>query len=304
MAMLSRVADSLFWMGRYLERAEQMARQFQVTQGILTDLAGPDPEGAKAEWQTTLASLCVPNLSLERLVFDATELSTLAGCIVQARENARQVREVIGTEMWERLNESHWRVIEATGPDEGETAANRLLTEVLMTTATWDGLTDSCMHRGEAWLFLKLGKWIERLERIARVTLARHRQSASSDSTTTQNVVSIVMLKSVGALEAYRKLSPTGVDRQLVLEFLLFHPSFPRSLRFCALEAASHTARLSQLCHESDAAVGRAFGRLASRLENTDIEEAVEGGVEVFLKDVLADNGRASALLQRSYFLH
>ena len=304
MAMLSRVADSLFWMGRYLERAEQMARQLTVTRDILVDLAEPDPEGAKAEWQAALTSLCVPNLSLERLIFDATDVSTLAGCIGQSRENARQVREIIANEMWERLNQTHWSVIESRGLEQEETAITQILSEVLMTTANWDGLTDSCMHRGEAWIFLKLGKWIERMERIGRTAIARLQQSAATHSTTQENVVSVVMLKSVGAIEAYRKLSPTKVDRRLVLDFLLFQPNFPRSLRFCALEASELTQRLSQFCREADAAVGRAFGRLASRLEHSDMDEVIGSGVEPFLNDVLADNGRASSLLQRSYFLH
>jgi uncharacterized alpha-E superfamily protein len=304
MVMLSRVADSLYWMGRYLERAEQMARQLEVTRDILVDLAEPDPDGARAEWQAMLASLCVPNLSLERLIFDATEMSSIAGCVTQARENARQVREIIANEMWERLNQSHWNVIETRGIAHDETAIAQILTDILMTGATWDGLTDASMHRGEAWIFLKLGKWIERVERIARVAMARQRQRETTQSTTQDNVISIVMLKSAGAIEAYRKLSPTKVDRQLVLDFLLFQPDFPRSLRFCALEAAELTQRLSHFCRGADTAVGRAFGRLASRLEHSDLEEVLDGGLQTFLNDVLTDNGRASALLQKSYFLH
>jgi uncharacterized alpha-E superfamily protein len=301
MAMLSRVADSLYWMGRYVERAEQVARQLEVTRDILVDLAEPDPEGAKAEWQATLASLCVPNLSLERLVFDATELHSLAGCIGQARENARQVREVIANEMWEGINQAHWTLIDARGADHDETAMTQILSETLKTTATWDGLTDCSMHRGEAWIFLKLGKWIERLERIGHTVAARLQQAARSQSA--ENVISIVMLKSVGAIEAYRKLSPTRAERRAVVEFLLFQPSFPRSLRFCALEASELTQRLAQICRGADAAVGRGFGRLASRLEHCDVDDVMEAGTEEFLKEVLADTGRASGQLQRSYFL-
>lgn len=303
MAMLSRVADSLFWMGRYLERAEQMARQLEVTRGILIDLAEPDPSGAKAEWQAILASLSVPNLSLERLVFDATERSSVAGCIGQARENARQVREVIANEMWERINQAHWSLIDTRGKDHDETAMNLMLAETMMTTATWDGLTDSSMHRGEAWIFLKLGKWIERLHRIGRCMLARLAQGALTQSTTQENVNSVVMLKSVGAIEAYRKLSPTAVDRRTVIEFILFQSSFPRSLRFCALEASDLTQRLSQICRGSDPAVGRAFGKLASHLEHSDIDEVMTLGTENFVNEVLTDTGRCSNLLQSSYFL-
>lgn len=302
MAMLSRVADSLFWMGRYLERAEQLARQLEVTRDILVDLTEPDPEAAKAEWQATLASLCVPNLAFERLVFDATEVSTLAGCVGQARENARQVREVIANEMWERINQAHWSLLETRDQDQSE-AATRVLTETSAMAAAWDGLADSSMHRGEAWIFLKLGKWLERLERIGRTVIARRNQQAATQSMTQENVISIVMLKSVGALEAYRKLSPTRVETRSVLEFLLFQSRFPRSVRFCAIEGSALVTQLGQICRNGDTAVGRAFGRLAARLEHSDIDEVLAAGPDLFLRDVLSDAGRAINLLQHSYFL-
>lgn len=304
MAMLSRVADSLFWMGRYIERAEQLARQLEVTRDILVDLAEPDPEGAKVEWQATLVSLGVPNLALDRLVFDATDVSTLAGCVGQARENARQVREVIANEMWERINQAYWGLVEARDQEQDETAMTQVLAEATSTAATLDGLTDSSMHRGEAWIFLRLGKWIERMDRIGRTIIARMEQQLLSQGTMQENVIPVVLLKSIGAMEAYRKLSPTRIERRGVLEFLLFQGKFPRSLRFCAFECFGLVNHLSQICHEPEPAVPRTFGRLASRLEHGDIEEVVTLGPEVFLKEVLADTGRACSLLQQAYFFH
>jgi len=303
MAMLSRVADSLFWMGRYLERAEQLARQLEVTRDMLVDLAEPDPDRAKAEWQATLVSLCVPNLALERLVFDATNVGTLAGCVGQARENARQVREVIANEMWERINQAYWGLVEARDQEQSEGAISHILAETTAIAATWDGQTDSSMHRGEAWIFLKLGKWLERLERIGRTVIARLAQQELTPSTTQENVISVVLLKSVGALEAYRKLSPTRVERKSVLEFLLFQRKFPRSLQFCALESFELVTQLGQICRDSDAAIGRSFGRLASRLEHGDIDEVLSTGPDAFLQNILAETARAINLLQRSYFL-
>jgi uncharacterized alpha-E superfamily protein len=303
MAMLSRVADSLFWIGRYLERAEYFARQLEVTRDILVDLAEPDREGAKAEWQAALASLCVPNLALERLVFDATQVSTLAGCIGQARENARQVREVIANEMWERVNQAHWSLLEAREQEQNEAATTRALAEALALASTWDGLTDSSMHRGEAWIFLKLGKWFERLERTGYAVIARLQQQSSSPSATQENVISVVLLKSVGAIEAYRKFSPTRVERRSVLEFLLFQPHFPRSLRFCALQGFELITQISKITRESDCSNCRQLGRLASRLEHGDIDEVLAGGATAFVEAVLADTIRASNLLQRTYFL-
>jgi uncharacterized alpha-E superfamily protein len=290
-------------MGRYLERAEQMARQLEITRDVIIDLAEPDPEGAKLEWQTALASLAVPNLALERLVFDATELASLAGCVTQARENARQVREVIANSMWERINQAHWSLIEARPGERDETALSLALSEVTAAAAAWDGLTDSSMHRGEAWIFLKLGKWIERVERLGRTVIARLKQVESVESVAQENVVFVMMLKSLGAIESYRKLSPTRIERRQVLEFVLFQPTFPRSVRFCALEAFELAERLSGVCRRSDPAVERALGRLASRLSHTDVDEVLDTGTHGFMTEVLADAGRASSLLQQSYFL-
>jgi uncharacterized alpha-E superfamily protein len=303
MVMLSRVADSLFWMGRYLERAEQIARQLEVTRDLLVDLTEPDPAGAQAEWQATLSSLSTPNLSIERLVFDATEQSSLAGCIGQARENARQVREVIANEMWEQINRTHWSLIETRDTDQDETATTRILTETVSLVASWDGLTDSSMDRGQAWIFLKLGKWIERLNRIGQAMTARLALLTDNESTTKENIVLVVMLKSLGALEAYRKLSPTRIDKRGTLEFIMFQSSFPRSLRFCAVEAEELVRNLSRNCQNLDASVGRSFGKLASRLDHSDFDEVINEGLEGFIYSVIKDTNRASSLLQRAYFL-
>jgi uncharacterized alpha-E superfamily protein len=303
MAMLSRVADSLFWMGRYLERAEQMARQLETTRDVIVDLVEPDPAGARLEWQTALASLSVPNLALERLVFDATELSSLAGCVAQARENARQVREVFANSMWERINQVHWMLIEARPDERHETALSLALSEVAAAAAAWDGLTDASMHRGEAWIFLKLGKWIERVERLSRTVIARLAQVESAESIAQENVVFVMMLKSLGAIESYRKLSPTRIERRQVLEFVLFQQNFPRSLRFCAREAAELAERLTEVCRGSDPSVQRALGRLASRLSHSDVDEVLDADPYVFLAEVLADTGRASSMPQQTYFL-
>jgi uncharacterized alpha-E superfamily protein len=302
MAMLSRVADCLFWMGRYLERSEQMARQLDVTRDILVDMAEPDPAGARAEWQATLASLCVPDLPLESLVLDSTEPSSLISCVSQARENARQVREIIANDIWERINLAHWNLIETCRELRNETALTRTFGDTLLTTATLDGLVDASMVRGDAWVFLKLGKWVERLDRIGRCVQARWQQSAHTGSSTQKNVISVVMLKSLGALEAYRKVSPTKVERRTVLAFLLFQPKLPRSLRFCARESANLVSEISHLSQGASASVTRSFGRLASQLEHGDVDEVMINGPEHFLGDALRNAGQASSLLQSSYF--
>lgn len=302
MVMLSRVADSLFWTGRYLERAEQMARQFEVSRDMLVDLSEPDPSGARAEWQATLTSLSLSDIPIERLVFDATEITSMISCVSQARENARQAREIIAKEMWERINQAYWSFLEAVREVPSETTLTKALTDTLGTVATWDGLADSAMYRGDAWVFLKLGKWIERLDRIANCILARLQQNAQTHSATKRNVVSVAMLRSLGALEPYRKVSPTKVEYRTVLSFLLFQPNLPRSLRYCALEAAAMVEQVARNT-EPGARATRAFGRLASQLEHGDIDEVIASGPEDFLSGTLRQVALASGLLRNMCFL-
>jgi uncharacterized alpha-E superfamily protein len=306
MPMLSRVADSLYWMGRYLERAEHMARLLEVTRDLLVDLAEVDPDGALAEWSATIATLGVKDATVEDIVFDATDPSSLVSCIMHARENARQVREVIAAEMWEELNQAHWALQDARSQGGGEPSIVSALTHVQTASFLWDGVTDASMRRGEGWLFLKLGKFVERTDCLSRtIGLRATMRRTSSDllPSSQENVMWLTLLKSAGALEAYRQAYPTQIDARTVLDFLVFDRDFPRAIRFSTRTALDFSARLSALHESPDDAVGRAFGKTASRLEYGDVDELVLRGPTVFLNDLLMDAGTASALLARKYFL-
>ena len=304
MAMLSRVADSLYWMGRYIERAEQTARQLEVSRDILVDLQELDPLGARAEWEATLASLSVPESDSQRLVFDVAEPSSIVSCLLQARENARQVREVISSEMWERLNQTHWSLKEASSAQElNEFALGQVLNQVQVACATLSGMANSTMHRSEGWAFLRLGEFVERLDRLSRTLVARQHQRDRSDGRSHENVTWIGLLRSTGGLEAYRKNVPTGIDPSSVLQFLVFERDFPRSLCFCACEVHSLESRLQRRRSTRAPALGRSCGKLAARLEHGDVEEVMSAGVVRFVTGILEETRNVSAELQKTYFL-
>ncbi len=303
MAMLSRVADSLYWMGRYIERAQQSARQLDVSRDIMVDLAELDPQGADAEWHATLASLCVPHIDIQRLVFDVGEPGSIISCLLQARENARQVREVISSEVWVRLNQTHWSLKEASSQELNEMALAQVFNQVEGACATWTGLANTSMHRGEAWAFLQLGELVERLDRLCRALIARQNQRDRSEGRTHENVVWIALLRGTGAIEAYRKSAPTGIDPKSVLEFLLFERDFPRSLCFCACEIFDLATRLRRSRVTRAPTLQRCCGRLAARLEHGDVDEVLFAGVENFVSEILRDVRTVSAELQKTYFL-
>lgn len=306
MAMLSRVADSLYWMGRYLERAEHMARLLEITRDLLVDISEVDPEGAAKEWKATVATLGVKDTRVEDIVFDPTEPSSLVSCIMLARENARQVREVIAADMWEELNQAYWGLQEARVQGGGESRVVAALTQVQTVSFLWDGVTDASMRRGEGWLFLKLGKFMERTDRLSRTIGVRvsNRHSGSDLLPSSQeNVMWLTLLKSAGALEAYRQAYPTRVDARTVLDFLVFDSDFPRAVRYSTGAALDFATRLSALHVNREDAVGRAFGKMAARLEYGDVDELIARGPAVYLNDLLTDAGTATALLARKYFL-
>jgi uncharacterized alpha-E superfamily protein len=303
--MLSRVADSLYWMGRYLERAEYMARLLEVTRDLLVDLSQVDREGAAIQWQATVATLAVPDISVEDMVFNGAEPGSLASCMMLARENARQVREVIAGEMWEHLNQAYWGLEEARSQGHGEARVVQALTHVQAASFLWDGVTDTSMRRGEGWLFLKLGKYVERIDRVSRTIVARssHRPNPLDSNAQVENVTLLTVLRSAGALEEYRKVYPTRVDARSVLDFLVFDRDFPRAVRFSARTAFQLAVTLSDLHGSPDDEVVRAFGKLSARLDYGDVAELTASEPAVFLGDVLTQTGAASSSLAKKYFL-
>lgn len=305
--MLSRVADALFWMGRYLERAEHTARVLEITRAILVDLNEVDREAAKGQWQGALFALAMPDAPTDRLLFDPAESTSLVCCVSQARENARQVREVISNEMWEQLNGAYWALNEARARGAHESLLSKALVEIVNASLHWDGVADGSMSRDEGWLFLKIGKFVERLDAACRLISVRAEgpklgAGASVTTPSAENVHWITLLRCLCALEPYKKAYPQRVERKKVIEFLIFDREFPRTVSYSATVAADFVKHLGEL-HVSGRPVERAFGKIASRLEYADVEEVERRGAPEFLTELLRDLGEASGQLQRTYFL-
>jgi uncharacterized alpha-E superfamily protein len=301
--MLSRVADALFWMGRYLERAEHVARVLDVTRAVLVDISEVDPDTAKAQWRGTLAALSLPDAPTERLLFDQNESTSLVCNISRARENARQVREVISSEMWDHLNKTYWSIHEAHARGVHESQLSEALGGIIGASFSWDGVADGTTARDTGWLFLKIGKFVERLDGTCRLVSVRADGPPKGSPASSENMHWVALLKGLGSMEAYKKLYPQRVDRKHVLDFLIFDSTFPRSVRYSALAAADFAKRCAEIHGARGKSVERAFGKLASTLEYADVPEVTSGGTAEFLQELLSELGDASGLLQRSYFL-
>src|SRR5262245_54382102 len=147
--MLSRVADALYWMGRYAERAEHSARVLNVAQNMQLDLVEVRPGGASSHWQETLEALAMPTVNLEHLVLDEQEPTSVIASLSRARENGRQVRDIITAEMWEELNSNYWALREAAQAENRADDLVDALAEVVAGCFAFAGVTDGTMRSEE-----------------------------------------------------------------------------------------------------------------------------------------------------------
>ena len=225
--MLSRVADSLYWMSRYLERAEQTARLLDVEMQLWLDQS---PEAGAGRWKFLLEALRMPAAQgpvdptrlINMLVFSRTNASSIVSCIATARENLRHVREQCSTEMWEQLNRLYLEVIE-TWPEEAWMLKSHAFFRAVQEGAhLFQGITDGTMSHGEGWQFIQLGRYVERTDALAALLDTHFKRMAHPVD---QAVESAEYLEWVGllracvAFEAYCKAYTAEIRPLRVAEF-------------------------------------------------------------------------------------
>lgn len=236
--MLSRVADSLYWMGRYTERSENVARLVDVNLQLMLDLPQGEAQRFKKDWGTILSCLDLKRDFLKNHTSSDSKTVTkflviedqphsLLNQIKLARENARAVREEISTEMWEQVNRTYlWSV---------SRAAHQLFLSnpydffhrIKQESHLFQGITDATLPHREAWHFIQLGKYIERTDKTSCFLDNRLFQSADA------LLALVTVLKSCSAQQAYQKRHQMKLQLQPVVEFLCHDPSFPRSITYC-----------------------------------------------------------------------
>jgi uncharacterized alpha-E superfamily protein len=302
--MLSRVADSLYWMSRYLERAEHTTRLLDVNLNLMLDESSTSSD---RRWLRLLQALGKPKrlkwdgnpYELARtLTFDTGNKSSVVSCIIAARENARHVREQISTEQWHRLNSLYLHV---TKPEfkkammlESVNASSEtptaFLQEVMEAVHQFQGVTDSTMSHGEGWQFIQVGRFLERASATRLLLEAYHEDLwAQPDRAAEGNeyLEWMGLLRSATAFEAYCKVYTADLTPEKILEFLLLDREFPHSLRFsidslqCALQAIqteSGKTRAEEL--------NRIAGRLSASLGFASVDEILNEDVVAYLRRI------------------
>lgn len=235
--MLSRVADSLFWTGRYLERAEHTARLIEVN---LKQMLDETPEVAERRWDRVLSCLRTevgPHHDREAwavagtLMFDREHMDSIAFCIGAARENARQVREQITSEIWEQLNSLYLYVREACNEPIRRREPHQFLRKVILGCQQVHGVIEGVLYRGEGWRFVQAGRALERGCAVTALLAEHSGDIARAVLEGNGEFLSWTgILRSCTAFEAYCKRNTADVRPERVLAFLLVAEQFPRSV--------------------------------------------------------------------------
>ena len=306
--MLSRVADSLYWMSRYLERAEHTTRLLDVNLSLMLDEITPSSDH---RWQRLLQSLSKPKrvqwdgnpyALANTLLLDTDLKSSVVSCITSARENARHVREQISTEQWQRLNSlyldvirpEHSKLLQPGSPEVSSEAPSAFMQHVLEAIHQFQGITDSTMSHGEGWHFIQVGRFLERATATAKLLEAYHDDLWTQPERNTeanQFLSWMGLLRSSTAFEAYCKVYTADLSPERILEFLLLDPEFPHSLRF-SIETIEHA--LEAIYAKSGPKSGRGrgeqlhriAGRLSAQLGFVSIDELLTGNVIEFLLSI------------------
>jgi uncharacterized alpha-E superfamily protein len=291
--MLSRVADSLYWMSRYLERAEHTARLLAVK---LESTVEQTREESENSWLRVAASLSSEDFLAEkpdgfavtrRLAFDHYNPSSLVSSLAFARDNARQVREQLSNEVWEYLNRLYLRLSPVTAEGIWSQQPARLFREALEEIYTLGGVTDSTLNHREGWYFLEIGRNIERAQLVVRLLDLHFGTARALVKAEPSYFDWIVLLKYCNAFEPYCKEYTAIIEPEKIAQFLLFDFGFPHSVRYAVdrvCEALTQVAPGAPPSRREK--VERLAGRLKAMVDFTQIDELIGGSLSAFLADI------------------
>lgn len=295
--MLSRVANSIYWMARYVERAENLARYIEVTLNVILD----QPESAHHQWEPLILATGDQKVFTEKygkpeaqsvihfLTFDLDYSNSIKSCLTIARENARTIREAISSEAWEQINEFyHWLRTAYKQNMELDQLAD-FYQKARMQSHLFSGILDATMLHGEGWHFANLGRLIERADKTSRILDVKYftlLPNVLDVGTTIDDLQWSAVLRSVSGFEVYRKRY-RGITVPRVVEFLILDREFPRAVRFC-LEGADRSLHAITGSPEGvfrNAAEQR-LGQLRSTLVFADVQEIINNGLHEFVDEL------------------
>ncbi|MDJ0806658.1 MAG: alpha-E domain-containing protein [Gammaproteobacteria bacterium] len=242
--MLSRVAENIYWIGRYLERAENTARLINVNSNLMLDL----PKGIALGWEPMIRILGCEQAFAEKhdetterrvvnfLISDEGYPGSILSTLGLARENARTIRDILPREAWEELNAFHQEVVETKQNSYARQGRHNYLIRIIRGMQQLTGLLAGTMNHDTAYHFLNMGRKLERADMTTRIINVKSENPIAEDATDLapyQDTLWMSMLESLGAYQMYRQSMQVRINRIDVLTFLFRRTEFPRSFTFC-----------------------------------------------------------------------
>jgi uncharacterized alpha-E superfamily protein len=318
-AMLSRTADNLYWLARYMERADFIARIVQATQRLAT--LPKTYGGAGREWDSALASAGAETFELdydavneanvvEFLTVGANNPSSIRNCIELARTNARAVRTALTAEMWDAINGA-W--LELKNFEQSHQGAfykdldelTRFLDFVKQISLQFDGSAYRTMLRNDAYCFSRLGLYTERADNTARILDVKYHVLLPETEAVGGSLDYFqwtAILRAVSALTAYHWVYRESIKPWLIADLLILKPEMPRSLTSCYENIVRYLDALAKAYGRQGLAQRHARTMLA-KLENASIDEIFQTGMHEFIEAFLADNNKMGTLIAEQYLL-
>ena len=309
--MLSRVAESIYWMNRYIERAGNIARFLDVNFRLMLDL----PAGTQVQWDALVRitgdydafvaryPAATREAVIQFLTFDAENPSSILSCVKSARENARSVREIISSEMWEQVNRLYLSLRDAA--ERPLEPRDEFFAETRQATQLYTGLTYTTMSHGKAWHFARLGRMIERADQTSRILDVKYftlLPSVEDVGTPIDEVGWNAVLSSASAMEAYRQKHGL-VSPNCAVQFLVLDSEFPRSVRFCLTQADESLHAISRTRGGSFSnAAERRLGQLRSELDYMCVADIMKRGLHEYLDALQTRLNDVGSAIYESYF--
>jgi uncharacterized alpha-E superfamily protein len=311
--MLSRVAESIYWMARYIERAENTARYIDVSLNMSLDapLAFSDQwqplvsiTGSLAAFETNYAVANRENV-IQFLTLDPENPSSILSCLRTARENARSIREVISTDTWEQVNRFYLMVSSPNAPRRIKESPGIFFSDVRRYSQLIAGVADATTSHGEAWHFMQLGRLIERADNTSRLLDVKYYlllPSVEEVGGAVDEMEWSILLRSSTALAMYRRRFGS-ITPENVADFLLLDPEFPRSVFFCIERAESSVHAITGTPLGSFRnPVERLVGQVRSELAYAQVHDIITAGLHEFLDSLQEQLNRIGDAVSETFF--
>jgi uncharacterized alpha-E superfamily protein len=296
--MLSRVANSIFWMNRYIERAENYARLIEVDYNLAMDLP---PGLVEQQWRPLVLTTGDEALFQEHygeftkknvirfLAFDTDNPNSICSCLFSARENARTVREIIPSEMWMQINEMYLSMKAMVKDDDlNQKYLIQFFKDIKSGGHLYSGIMDGTFSRSEGWHFGNIGRFLERADKTNRIIDMKYYYLLPNPDyvgTPLDLMQWSALLKSASAFEMYRKTFGK-LDVANIVKFLVFDREFPRAMRYCLIQAEQSLHAIVGTERERftfETKAEKEMGKLRSELDYTDVNDIFSFGLHEYL---------------------